>query len=374
MGAWVSFFVLACLSGRSQHVVHFLLQAPEGRQATRDSFFLASDHNGWRPNDPRWLFAPVQGGYELTVHIDPPDRMEYKVTRGGWDRAEAAADGFPAENRGLVIHKDTTVVVRVTGWTDRTPRQHTASPRVSIAADSFPSRTLGNRRRIWAWLPPSYDQSTHKKYPVIYLQDGQNLFDRANTAFGTEWRVDETMDSLTHAGLMECIIIGIESGGSRMAEYLPYPSARFPEAHGKEYAKFMAEELVPWVDAHYRTMPDAGDRVIAGSSMGGLISLYTALAYPAVFGGVGAFSTSYWIAPDIYRKAEEEVNALSGLYYLYAGEAESPELVGETKKMAAILRKNPLLRVREQYQPGGKHQELFWQGPFRDMMVAILKK
>jgi predicted alpha/beta superfamily hydrolase len=359
---------------RAQGRVTFKLVAPAGQPTGTDSFFLASDKNRWAPNDVGWMFIRNRGELELSRNFQRPDTLEFKVTRGSWDRAESDADGFPASNRRLVVRRDTLLLLTVAGWTDKMTRKHTASPRVILATDSFASRYLGNHRKIWAWLPPSYGRTPAKRYPVIYLQDGQNLFDRATTAFGTEWRVDEAMDSLSSAGYPECIVIGIESGANRTVEYMPYPSARFPDAHGEDYAKFVTEELVPWVDRKYRTMPDAGNRVIAGSSLGGLISLYVACSRPGLFGGVGAFSSAYWVAPGIFTLAEQNKMRLSGMFYLYAGDSEAPGLVDETGKMAGILRQNPLLRVKEQYQKGGKHQEADWQGPFRDFMVFLLGK
>jgi predicted alpha/beta superfamily hydrolase len=315
--------------------------------------------------------VPTAGGQQLIRNFRSGDTLTGKLTRGNWDHAESDAEGFPAPNRTLILLHDTTVRWSISGWTGVTPKRHTASRHVVLASGSFPSRYLGNSRKVWAWMPESYAHSPGKRYPVIYMQDGQNLFDRATTAFGTEWRVDETLDSMTAAGSPECIVIGVESGAQRMREYLPYASSRFPEAHGADYAKFIVEELVPWVDARYRTLPDAGNRVIAGSSLGGLISLYIAFSHPGVFGGVGAFSTAYWVAPDIYSLAEKNLNAFVGHYYLYAGDAESAELVDETKKMAAILRKNPRLLVQEAYRKGGQHREADWQGPFREMMLHL---
>lgn len=161
----------------------------------------------------------------------------------------------------------------------------------------FRSALLQHKRDIIVFLPPGYDQNPDRHYPVLYLQDGQNIFD-ARTAFGgNEWHVDETASDMIAKGEVEpLIIVGIyNTGVHRIAEYTPSVDKKQKAGgSGRLYARFVVEELKPFVDATYRTRADRDSTGVAGSSLGGLISLYLALHYPHVFGRVGVMSPSLW--------------------------------------------------------------------------------
>lgn len=162
----------------------------------------------------------------------------------------------------------------------------------------FPSRFLGRERDIIVYLPPGYDDNESDRYPVLYMQDGQNLFDAA-TAFipGHDWKIDETAETLIREGTIEpLIVVGIYNAGeSRIEEYTPNKELRTPRGgKGRLYGRFMTEELKPLVDSVYRTRPGRLDTGIGGSSLGGLVSIYTGLNYPDVFGRLAILSPSAW--------------------------------------------------------------------------------
>ncbi|MBI2213254.1 MAG: alpha/beta hydrolase [Acidobacteria bacterium] len=161
-----------------------------------------------------------------------------------------------------------------------------------------PSRFLGQVRDVIVYLPPGYDESESLRYPVLYMQDGQNLFDGA-TAFvpGHDWKLDETAETLILDGSIEpLIIVGIyNTGESRIDEYTPNKELRNPRGgKGRLYGRFITEELKPFVDAVYRTRPGRLDTGIGGSSLGGLVSIYTGLNYPDVFSRLAILSPSAW--------------------------------------------------------------------------------
>ncbi len=163
---------------------------------------------------------------------------------------------------------------------------------------AFPSKLLGRDRDVIVYLPPDYDERDDLRYPVLYLQDGQNLFDAA-TAFiaGHDWKVDETAESLILDGEVEpLIIVGIyNTGESRVDEYTPNKELRSPRGgKGRLYGRFMTEELKPFIDTVYRTRPGRLDTGIGGSSLGGLVSIYTALNYSDAFGRLAILSPSAW--------------------------------------------------------------------------------
>src|SRR5205085_774096 len=156
------------------------------------------------------------------------------------------------------------------------------------------SPQLGNRRDILVHLPFSYRQG-HQRYPVLYMHDGQNLFDEA-TSFCGEWEVDETMEELRHEGL-EAIVVGIPNmGDQRCEEYSPFPNRRFRSVRGAAYLAFLVETVKPLIDHTFRTLPERDHTGIMGSSMGGLISLYAFFRHPEVFGFAGVMSPSLWFA------------------------------------------------------------------------------
>lgn len=161
-------------------------------------------------------------------------------------------------------------------------------------------------RNVDVWLPPSYGREPQRRYPVLYMHDGQNLFDPALSYTGVDWDIDGAMTRLIERGeVREAIVVGIWNTPWRWPEYMPRAPVRgrrvdglsADEIRSDDYLRFLVEELKPFIDARYRTLPGRGDTFVMGSSMGGLISLYAAARYPDVFGGVGAVST-HWSACD----------------------------------------------------------------------------
>lgn len=164
-------------------------------------------------------------------------------------------------------------------------------------------------RHIDIWLPPGYNSGAETRYPVLYMHDGQNLFDNAKAGYGVEWGVDEAMLRLMAAGeAPPAIVVGIWNTPRRFMEYAPnkpltytpdtfrvrrQEEFRLEQAYSDEYLRFIVQELKPAVDSAFRTRPDRSHTFVMGSSMGGLISLYALLEYPDVFGGAGCVST-HW--------------------------------------------------------------------------------
>src|SRR5690606_34357272 len=158
------------------------------------------------------------------------------------------------------------------------------------------SPELGNERDVFVYLPPSYATSG-RHYPVLYMQDGQNLFDD-DLSFAGAWHVDETMEALAAEGI-EAIVVGVSNiAEARLDEYSPFVDPRQGGGRGDEYLAFLTATLKPLIDAQFRTRREAEWTAIAGSSMGGLISLYALLHRPDVFGAAAAMSPSLWFASE----------------------------------------------------------------------------
>src|SRR5689334_21298070 len=161
---------------------------------------------------------------------------------------------------------------------------------------AFASQFLPDPRDIVVYLPPRYDEEAERRYPVLYLHDGQNVFER-NTAFGgVEWQVDDTAEQLIAAGEIEpLIVVGIyNTGRHRIDEYTPTRDGEKGGGKGALYGRMLVEEIKPFIDREYRTLPDAADTGLGGSSLGGLITLYLGLEYPEIFGKLAVLSPSVW--------------------------------------------------------------------------------
>ena len=219
------------------------------------------------------------------------------------------------------------------------------------------------KRRIWVYLPADYAYSG-KRYPVLYMQDGQNLFD-VKSSFSGEWMIDEYLDSIDFAG----IVIGIDNGGeSRILEYNPNHTKEHGKGLGREYLHRVVTILKPFVDEHFRTLPEPENTAIAGSSMGGLITFYAGLFYPEVFGIVGVFSPSFWLVPEL----EEEVKKMSApthkkqRYFFYAGERESEDLIERVENIASLVKTQFSCEVMVHVHEKGRHTESSWRRMFPD--------
>src|SRR4051812_7718100 len=171
--------------------------------------------------------------------------------------------------------------------------EHTIVGTVRVL-EQVASPELGNQRDILVYLPSGYDDD-QQRYPVLYMHDGQNLFDEA-TSYTREWQVDETMEALSRAGY-PAIVVGIPNlGEQRIEEYSPFDDPKHGKGKGQAYLGFIVETLKPLIDQQFRTLPDRLHTGIMGSSMGGLISLYAFFQHHEIFGFAGVMSPSLWFA------------------------------------------------------------------------------
>ena len=303
------FFITALLtlSVTAQEKIRIEIKSLPSNSPDNSSIFVAGNFNGWNPQNKNYQFQKNEKGYFLELSLNEGS-YEYKITRGGWDKVECTKEGKDVGNRTLKADAEATIEVSVEGWKDlfsssSQPRKSTANKNVRVIDTAFFIPQLNRKRRVWIYLPLSYNSST-KKYPVLYMHDGQNVFDDA-TSFSGEWGVDEALDTL---GLKykECIVVGIDNGGDkRLNEYCPYDfnlggiaaNNRSNVGEGGKYVDFLAKTLKPYIDKKYRTLKDSKNTFMAGSSMGGLISMYALLKYPKVFGGAGVFSPAFWVGP-----------------------------------------------------------------------------
>ncbi|WP_316765234.1 alpha/beta hydrolase-fold protein [Pedobacter frigiditerrae] len=366
--------LFAFVASVAQVKIKFELQNIPKSKDSIPEYFLAGSFNNWKPNDADFKFLKkAEGNYFLEKQF-PAGRYEYKITRGNWTKVESAAKGNAVGNRSLKLQNDTTVKVTVLNWSDEFKKQlpnHTSSVNVKLLDSVFPMPQLGTTRRVWIYFPPSYAQSK-KKYPVIYMHDGQNLFDEFTGGYG-EWRIDEIMDKISAAGGKEFIVVGIDHGGSeRLKEYNPYDS-QYGKGKGKLYVDFLVNNLKPFIDKNYKTLKDVNNTSIAGSSMGGLISMYALATYPKIFGKAGVFSPAFWLAKPIEEDLKKALpNLKDSKIYFVAGTSEGKAMIRDMNTVYQILNpngENKNIKLIE--KADGEHKEWFWNREFTDFYKFI---
>lgn len=236
---------------------------------------------------------------------------------------------------------------------------------------SVASPHLGNERDILVLLPPGYDEGT-RRYRVMYMNDGQNLFDEA-TSYAGEWRADETAQASAERGF-PVILVGIPNmGEERLAEYAPFPGVEANmTARAEAYAAFVATTVKPLVDERYRTLADRDDTAIVGSSMGGLVSLYSAMRYPGVFGFAGALSPSLWWGSGKPVFAWADLRASPSVrVWLDMGTEEGWGQTQDVMRMATLLRDRGA-DVRLVIDEGAQHHESAWSKRFPAVLAWFL--
>ncbi len=236
-----------------------------------------------------------------------------------------------------------------------------------LSFHSFQIPQLGDRERtIRVFLPRNYFL-TDRNFPVLYMQDGQNLFDPETAFGGRDWQIARIMDKMPLA--KQLIIVGIDNGEEhRINEYAPFETED-GGGEGDAYLQFIADTLKPFIDNEYRTMPQQEATGIAGSSMGGLISFYAGLRFGGIFGKIGVMSPALWINPEVVHILENGVEPQSR-FYVVASKTESKSMEATLTsvywgfKNAGLSDDNVRVIVRDR----GKHNEIFWGREFRQMV------
>lgn len=347
----------------AQHIVRLKINTLPVYHTTANDIYAAGSFNGWNPQDAQYKFQQDdKGNYILNPQLNPGS-YEYKITRGSWDKVECKPQGIAVANRIVKVEGPATIEINVEEWQDHFPplkRASAGSKNVRIMDTAFWMPQLKRKRRVWIYLPEDYVTSP-KRYPVLYMHDGQNIFDDASSYSG-EWGVDEFLDSTK---MKKCIVVGIDNGGEkRMREYNPYNNEQFGAGEGDAYVDFIVKKLKPVIDKKFRTKKDRQHTFIAGSSMGGLISMHAILKYPKVFGGAGIFSPSFWVSSEINRRIMKRGKKYMGLVYFYAGKQESNSMISDMLKafqgMAAVSKSTMTTVIRDE----GLHNEATWRKEF----------
>lgn len=338
-----------------------------------DPVFVAGNFNGWNPGNTAYSFSfNSDSVLQLSVQLDAGN-YEYKCTRGSWQKVEVKNDGADIGNRSFQLRSDTVIEINIDAWKDDlapVERKHTASNNVRMMDPAFFMPQLDRSRKIWIYLPEDYVR-TKKRYPVLYMHDGQNLFDEYTSGYG-EWGVDECLDSLIAKGKPACIVVGIENGPQRFNEYNPFYFDRFGNGEGDAYLAFLTETLKPYIDKRYRTLASKENTLIAGSSMGGLISYYAMLKRPDIFGKGGIFSPAFWTAAAIKPLTDSLAGKMTGKFFFYMGGKEGGSYIQDMLDVRESLGERSSAMIYSLIHPDSMHNELAWRKWFAEFYNWIM--
>lgn len=402
---------------RDQHV-HLIMVCDQsglfrpsegGQPVEQPEFFLATSLNGWDPRGHRgrtdcgdYLSDPCRSAFSLPAAVVDDPLFEFKFTRGGWERVEVDRDGRDIANRRIVdgrpgkwIDGKRAYFFDVEGWADqRGERWPAAGIPSTVTGDlrihELTSAILGNTRKIRVWLPPGYEEADASsvpppdllprggggiRYPVLYMHDGQNLFDDA-TSFAGEWAVDETLTRLIGEGKVPpMIVVGIDNAGAARADELspvPIGGGRAGGGKGDLYLQFIADEVMPLINREYRTLTGPEHTFMGGSSLGGVITLRAAMTMPGKFGAILVESPALWVGDGEFLKMvtahgnwpPRVFMAMGGTEYGDA--ARDRQLVEQVRKAEAAIGasvKAPA-RLRVVVEPDARHNEAAWRARF----------
>ncbi|EMR04226.1 alpha/beta hydrolase-fold protein [Cesiribacter andamanensis] len=245
--------------------------------------------------------------------------------------------------------------------------QNSLGASVSLIDEAFEMPQLNRSRSIWVYLPPGYEAS-ELRYPVLYMHDGQHLFDAELAQGGVEWQVDEAITALVEQEESPgVIVVAIASDSQhRGNEYVPWEKSDGTGGEGERYIRFIAETLKPYIDEQYRTRPEREYTGMMGASLGGLISLYAAVRFPEVFGRIGLISPAFWFSPEIIEYVQENPHAYQTRVYMVISEEEGENPVNYVNYLY-----DRLLEMEESYTPvkrtitpTGGHNETYYRSQF----------
>lgn len=385
-----------------QAEVQFVVAVPDTAADQSAEILCPMSIDGW-PEKGRPLKKIAPGLYAGTWSLPMGQLVEYKFTRGAaWATVEKTADGGELPNRTYVVRggvSEQSVMHIVARWADRT-NNPARSLELNTPGSGAPVRAatrtgdirahhrvfspqLRNERTVLVYLPPGYDNEPERRYPVLYMQDGNNIFDAATSFTGVEWGMDEAAEKLIAARkITPLIIVAIYNNEQRVEEYTPFVDSKHGGGRGEEYVAFLCDTLKPLIDKTYRTRPEATSTGIGGSSLGGLISLYAITSRPDVFSRAAIVSPALWWADQkILNFVTNSPPGKTQKVWIDIGSAEgattdngvSPA-VEQCRRLVVGL-EGAGLRQPDQFRfeiiDGGRHHESAWAARVGDILEYL---
>ena len=328
------------------------------------SVYITSNNEKMGEWDPGYIKLDKNQGNKWKIELTFPKgtKLEYKFTLGEWKKEALDDTGETPENSRLTVVNDTIIYATINHWGSSAPRRIPFHGQITGEVEyhrNFRGEGL-LPRDIVVWLPPSYEYNKHKRYPVLYAHDGQNLFDPSTSSFGVDWQLDETADSLIKQGkINEMIIVGIYKTRDRMKEYNTGDT-------GNSYMKFVVKVLKPFIDKTYRTLPNRENTATMGSSAGGLVSFMLVWEYNGVFSKAACISPAFFIGNIDYitpvLKSKKKSRDIK-IYIDCGGEGLDSLLLGGAKKMLSALKKSGYKKGKDYtwfFEKTGEHNEQNW--------------
>lgn len=367
---------LLFLGGLAAAQVNISVSVPANTPAG-DSLYIAGNFNNWNPKSAAHRLSLDGNVYKITLTAGS-GTAEFKFTRGSWATVEGTAAGNMIPNRTFTYSAGLNLNLSIAGWEDKKGggggSGSTALPNVKVISDTFFMPQLNRKRRVWIYLPTDYASSS-KRYPVMYMHDGQNLFDN-NTSFAGEWGIDETLSQMEKDGYSGCIVVGIDNGGAqRINEYSPFINPSYGGGQGELYVDFLVQTLKPYIDKNYRTLEDRNNTLIGGSSMGGIISTYALIRHPEVFSRAAVFSPAYWFSDSLFKYVQQHVIDEPIRIYHLSGANESSSMVPLMNRYDSLLAAEgyPSNDRKLVVKQDGAHSEWFWKREFAEAFNWLIQ-
>jgi predicted alpha/beta superfamily hydrolase len=350
---------------------------PSDHDFSKD-IYISGDFEGWSGGKSEFKLEKKDSTYYKITLPNHLETINFKFTLGSWESVEVNKEGEDIENRTYRFKKNPEMMqVSISAWSNGNTNKTAATKQQNVQtfAEDFKIPQLNRTRNILVYLPPNYE-SSKDSYPVLYIHDGQNVFDKA-TSYAGEWEVDETLNKLHQTHGLDIIVVAIDNSEKRMQEYTAWEHKEYGKPEGKQYIDFIANTLKPTIDQKYRTKKDSQNTAIMGSSMGGLISHYAAFEYPEIFGKAGVFSPSFWFSDKIIPFTAKHLTEAkkSKLYYLMGGK-EGGNMVKDLKNVINSIQTNgfPKDNFYVKISPNGTHGEAFWRSEFKEAVLWLFSE
>lgn len=357
-------FNLELKNKKTETGLHIILTTDE---VDARPIYISGNFNGWVTQDKDFVMEQIginSYQYKFPENFNYPEMLLYKFTKGDWSDVEIDEHGNRTENRFTKMHTGIQKE-HVARWRKNwLPFKQSFLPQVMLISDEFKIPQLNKTRKIWALLPHDYDK-TEERYPVMYLQDAQNLFNE-NAVYGN-WEIDKKLAVMSEYKIGKIIIIAIEHAEEDRIKEYNVGKTVLGKGQGKKYIRFVTDTLKPFIDSNFRTKTEREFTGIGGSSMGGLVSIFSGLKNPETFGKLMIFSPSLWVVPELKINPKKAYSADTKIY-LYAGGDESETMIEHVKKFQENLISSHFvkdkIKINLSINRYGTHSETYWSDEF----------